>query len=358
VSEGLRVFLVGGGTGGHLTPALGLAEALEDAGHETFFLLGGREVEQAYVGADRRSAGLGFEPSRLPRPLALLRAMSRARRHAMHWRPQATIALGGAASAAALGVPYAPLILLEGNYVAGRSVRWMQRFAHATLTMYADTAGQVVRGRQVGPLPRRSLATMDAAAARRSLGLHPDRPVLLTLGGSQGAADVNRAAAALLPELRARGWQLLALTGAGRVAEVLDEVEDFDDVDEVPEGVPSDLVVRGHCDAMGAAYAAADFVLSRGGASTLGELWVTRVPGMVLPYPHHKDRQQERNARALEPGLLCRPRFDEEAREQLLACLDDAARRAEMAASLAAAGPADGRAAAVAAVEEIVASAK
>ncbi len=352
MSEGLRVFLVGGGTGGHLTPALGLAEALEDAGHETFFLLGGREVEQAYVGADRRSAGLGFEPSRLPRPLALLRAMSRARRHAMHWRPHATIALGGASSAAALGVPYAPLILLEGNYVAGKSVRWMQRFAHATLTMYADTAEQVVRGRQVGPLPRRSLATMDAAEARRSLGLHPDRPVLLTLGGSQGAADVNRAAAELMPELRARGWQLLALTGAGRVGEVLDDVADL------PEGAPSDQVVRGHCDAMGAAYAASDFVLSRGGASTLGELWVTQVPGMVLPYPYHKDRQQERNARALEPGLLCHAHFDEEARAQLLACLDDAARRAEMAASLAAAGPADGRVAAVAAVEEIAASAK
>jgi len=335
----MRVLFVGGGTGGHLTPALGLAEALEEQGHETLFLLGGRAVEQDYVGHDRRTASLGFDTSRLPRPLALLGAMARARGHARRFRPQLTIAVGGAASAAALAVPYAPLVLLEGNFVVGKSVRWMQRFAIATLTMYAETATKVVRGCQVGPIARQALQGSSQAEARLALGLDPLKPVLLSLGGSQGSQDVNEAAYSLLPELHQRGWQLLALCGPGKRSLFAQE--------------QADVLALEHCEGMGLAYAAADFVLSRGGASTVGELWLQQLPALILPYPHHKDRQQEWNARALAPGLLCHRSFDQQARLELLACLDDPQRRAQMKQALVAAGPADGRAKAVAMVEEI-----
>lgn len=342
----MRVLFVGGGTGGHLTPALGLAEALEQAGHETLFLLGGREVEQDYVGQERATASLRFDQSRWPKPLALLGAMSRARRHAGRFRPHVTVALGGAASAASLAIPGAPLVLLEGNYVVGKSVRWMQRFAAATLTMYADTATQVRRGHQVGPLPRQALEAPhgDAVAAqreaRRHFGLDPARPVLLTLGGSQGAQDVNLAAQSVLPALGERDWQLLVLSGPGKAAAF-----------SADQG--KDCVVLEHCHEMGQAYTAADFVLSRGGASTLGELWLRALPALVLPYPYHKDRQQEWNARALAPGILCFAQWNDEAREALLHCLDDAEERARMAAALQQSGPLDGRAKAVRLLEEI-----
>lgn len=344
----MRVLFVGGGTGGHLTPALGLAEALEQAGHETLFLLGGREVEQDYVGTERATESLRFDQSRWPRPIALLGAMGRARRHAARFRPHVTVALGGAASAASLAIPGAPLVLLEGNYVVGKSVRWMQSFAALTLTMYADTAGKIRRAQQVGPLPRRTLDSPHHESdqneairrARQYFGLHVDRPVLLALGGSQGARDVNLAAQSLLPELRQRGWQLLLLCGPGKAS-------------AFAEDLAGDCVVLEHCSEMGLAYTAADFVLSRGGASTLGELWLRALPAMILPYPYHKDRQQEWNARALAPGVCCHEHWDEQARSVLLACLEDSARRADMAESLRQAGPLDGRAKAVQLLEEI-----
>jgi len=346
----MRVLFVGGGTGGHLTPALGLAEALEQAGHETLFLLGGREVEQDYVGTERATESLRFEQSRWPKPLALLGAMGRARRHAARFRPHVTVALGGAASAASLAVPGAPLVLLEGNYVVGKSVRWMQSFAALTLTMYADTAGKIRRAQQVGPLPRKTLdgpcgesahdRSLAMRQAREHFGLHPDRPVLLALGGSQGARDVNLAAQSLLPDLRQRGWQLLLLCGPGKASAFAEDLSE-------------DCVVLEHCSEMGYAYTAAEFVLSRGGASTLGELWLRALPAMVLPYPYHKDRQQEWNARALAPGICCHEHWDESAKTELLACLESPTRRAEMADALRKAGPLDGRAKAVQLLEEI-----
>jgi UDP-N-acetylglucosamine:LPS N-acetylglucosamine transferase len=95
---------------------------------------------------------------------------------------------------------------------------------------------------------------------------------------------------------------------------------------------------------MGLAYSAADFALTRGGASSMGEVWMHRLPSAVFPYPYHKDRQQELNARALEPGVICLNDVNEGALERLRACLASADQRAAMASALAASDPGDGQA--------------
>lgn len=336
----MRFLFVGGGTGGHLTPALGLAEGLEDRGHETLFLLSGREVERSYVGEGRAAASLAFEQSKWPRPMALMGAAWRARRHARRFRPDAVIALGGAASAASLAIPGAPLVLLEGNYVVGRSVRWMAGFSALTLTMFEDTAQRLKRAVAVGPVKREQAAPMEPQEARRRFGLEADRPTLVVMGGSQGAADLNRLAESLLPDLDRLGWQMLALCGAGKAEDLASQ--------------DGPVVALEHCDAMGQAYSAADFALTRGGASTVGELWLHGLPGAVLPYPWHRDRQQEHNAKALAPGLLCLQGEDHDAQRQaVLACLEDAERRTRMAEHLQAQRPPDGQLLGVQRLEEI-----
>lgn len=338
----MRFLFVGGGTGGHLTPAIGLAEGLEARGHETLFLLSGRAVERNYLGKGRRSASLDFEQTRLPRPLALLKAAWRARRHAARFHPDAVIALGGAASAASLGVPAAPLVLLEGNHVVGKSVKWMAGFSVTTLTMFEETAAHLRRADAIGPVTRQDLGAIPAAEARRSLGLDPECPTLLVMGGSQGAADLNSLAARLLPDLAAKGWQVLALCGSGKGAEL-----------EAAARAGEPVVVLEHCAAMGMAYSASDFALTRGGASTIGELWLAGLPAAIAPYPWHKDRQQEHNARALDPGFLVLPDDLVGQEGPVLEHLLDVHKRQEMASVLRGRRPPDGQAAGVQRLEEI-----
>lgn len=342
----MRVLFVGGGTGGHLTPALGLAEALEERGHETLFLISGRAVESAYFADGRAHVSLRFDESPWPRPLALLGAMRRARACARAFRPALAIALGGAASAAVLAVS-APRVLLEGNAVAGRSVRWMQPFSRSTLTMFRETAAALRGGVCVGPIGRRSLRARARGAARSALRLPGEGALLLVLGGSQGAAALNRAAAVLAPQLAAQGARALVLCGPGRAAELAQAVALW----------PDTLVVREHCEDMGAAYSAADFALTRGGASTIAELWLHALPAVVVPYPHHRDRQQERNAAALAPGLAVvrEQHLDAAALARVAAATLDPALRAPMKAHLESvrARVGDGRALAVRALEEI-----
>ncbi|PCJ54789.1 MAG: hypothetical protein COA70_03610 [Planctomycetota bacterium] len=339
----MRFLFVGGGTGGHLTPAIGLAEGLEARGHETLFLLSGRDVEQSYVADGRACKSLAFESSRWPRPLALMGAGMRARKHARRFRPDAVIALGGAASAASLLIPHAPLVLLEGNFVVGRSVKWMAIFSALILTMFEPTAKQLKRAVVMGPVTRKDLAKQDAATARAQFGLDPQRKTILVMGGSQGAKDLNQLAQSLLPKLEKSNWQMLAICGAGKGKEL--------------EAVGSpNLVLLDHCSEMGAAYSAADFALTRGGASTVGELWLHGLPAAVLPYPWHKDRQQEHNTRALEPGLLCLHGTDPNAHlEAILDCIRNDSQRQSMRESLTTMRPPDGQGNGVAQLEEIAA---
>jgi len=325
-----------------------LAEGLESQGHETMFLLSGRKVEQAYFADGRAFASLEFESSKLPRPLAVLFAMRHARHFAREYQPHAVIALGGAASAAALGIGgrrQCPLVLLEGNFVKGRSVKCMEMFATRTLTMFAQTAENCRRGFAMGPVSRNSLENIPAAEARLQLGLDPVRPTLLVMGGSQGARDVNKIAIDLLPDLQGLGWQMLALVGSGLGGELRAALKTL--------GVPG--LVFEHCAQMGLAYSAADFALTRGGAASMGEVWMHRLPSAVIPYPYHKDRQQEWNARALEPGVICLNDLNQASLEPLRACLESAELRATMATSLAASDPGDGRAKGARVLAEIAA---
>ena len=183
---GRRFLFVGGGTGGHLTPALGLAEALEARGHQTHFLVNGRSVEELYFSEGRAHSSLAVDGSSLPRSLSLVPALWRARRLARSFHPDLVIGLGGAGSVAALAARRGkPLVLLEGNHVFGKSVRWMQPFAQRILTQYPETAEQSPKGICVGPLSRQNSASIPRDEACRQFGFSPENLVLLVTGGSR-----------------------------------------------------------------------------------------------------------------------------------------------------------------------------
>jgi UDP-N-acetylglucosamine--N-acetylmuramyl-(pentapeptide) pyrophosphoryl-undecaprenol N-acetylglucosamine transferase len=209
--------------------------------------------------------------------------------------------------------------------------------------MFEKTATDVPRATVIGPVSRSATVQPSREQACQQFGFNPAQPVLLTMGGSQGAVSLNAVVIEMLPELKRLGWQLLCLCGANNSQPVQQAVD----------GSGVNAVVLEHCSEMGAAYATADFMLSRGGASTLAEVWLTQTPTMVMPYLH-KDRQQRLNAEQLAPGVQI---FDGSAdgRRQLIELLASDELREKMRMSLHHSLVGDGREIACDTLEEIVA---
>jgi len=172
-------------------------------------------------------------------------------------------------------------------------------------------------------------------------GLDPDARTLLVTGASQGARSINLFLAAFVDRHAdlLRGWQVLHQCGD----------KDEDDVRFAYEASSVPAVVTPFIDPMGPAWGAADLALSRAGAGSVGEAWANRVPTIFLPYPHHKDQHQRRNAEVLEDGCaIARDRIMPptnvagEAGEALRTLLGDEGARGRMRSALERLGNTDG----------------
>ena len=183
-----------------------------------------------------------------------------------------------------------PVDLLNLDAVAGRANRWIARRADRVITSVETDLPE--SGSPIGvPLRRASLPERSPEEARIVLGLDADRPTLLVTGASQGARSIDHFMLTLLgrrPELF-REWQVLHLAGG-----------DVEALAKAYSDAGSTASVRPFLETMGLAWSAADFAISRGGASSIAEIMVSRTPALILPYPWHADRHQARNAALLE----------------------------------------------------------
>ncbi|MBS3734972.1 MAG: UDP-N-acetylglucosamine--N-acetylmuramyl-(pentapeptide) pyrophosphoryl-undecaprenol N-acetylglucosamine transferase [Phycisphaerae bacterium] len=344
---GALYILAGGGTGGHLYPGLAVAEALrraEPAG-QIVFACSDRSLDERIL-APRADLGVVRQPVRpLPRRAGevpgFLRAWRASRRLAGEMladlRPAAVLGLGGFAAgpvvreAARRGVRAA---LLNPDAVPGRANRYLARRAEAIFAGFpaaAECFPAPARGkvRAVGCPLRAGIAAGRRDEAMAHFGLDADRRTLVVLGGSSGAASVNAVVAALGDALtqRAGQWQVLHVTGPRR-AGLADAYP--------PPDAP--IFARHYCERMDLAYAAADVVLCRAGAVTVAELAATSTPAVLMPYPHHRDRQQHHNAAELVTSggaVICEDAVDAAVNADrlgavLLGLLDDEARRRSM----------------------------
>lgn len=335
------VVLAGGGSVGHLAPGFAVRDALRALGHDGVFATPGEAREAAWfppgeparlaTPSPRRGKGL---LGRALLPLRLARAVVGARRVLRAASPGAVLALGGwpcAATAVAASTLGLPLHLLATDAVAGVVVRRLAGRARRIWLADAralDTLPAAARSKAtvVGPVVRRDVRAARRDAAR--FGLDPARRTLLVVGGSLGAQGLNR---------RARDGLVAALRDdpalAGRVQVIhstgTDEEAAAARADYRAAGVVAD--VRAFVPEIGEALVTADLVLCRGGAGTIAEVGTLGRPAVVVPYPHHADRQQFKNAEPLvargqavvvEEGALDAPTFR---REVLARLLDDAA---------------------------------
>ena len=321
-TTGLRLAIAGGGTGGHLVPGINIClralsggpPALEDV----VWLSSGRSIEERLLaGLEERIAPVPLEravlaleprgggaPSRAALVLRTAPAVLAARRVLAAHGSNVLLGLGGftclpaVLAARTLGLPVA---LLEMNAASGSATRWLTPFARAvfhswrgTLPAGADDAVHCFVG---PPLDRefdgREIPSAEQAGARAELGFDPDRPLLLVLGGSQGSSAMNRFVRSYAPAIVASGIQVLHQTGPGRTDEACEPFSGYRSVEFVAP------VHRALC--------AATAVLCRGGASTLAEVAAVGRPAVVVPYPHHADRHQEKNALELGDGVRIVP---------------------------------------------------
>ncbi len=291
-----RVCLVSGGTGGHLMPALVLARALRECGGEPLLVTEGRAVERELLRRelpDVPEEGLPPLGRRWALPLWLFQATRRAgellRRHAI----DAVVSTGGRPS---LPVGLAarraglPLYLLEQNAITGRANRWLLRHARRVYHGLPPLQSHGERSLLTGTPLRPEFARADRAASREALGLPGDATVVLVTGGSQGASALNEVVPQALLAL-GRPLHVLHLAGAGRDEAVRRSYARDD--------APLAARVRPVALDMDRMFAAADLVVCRGGGTTVAELAMVGRPAIIVPYPHHKDRQQLRNAEVL-----------------------------------------------------------
>lgn len=297
----MRVVLAGGGTAGHIEPALALADALRRLDPETQVICLGTER-----GLERRLVPQrGYElalipPVPLPRTLtprllavpARLRGAINAAVGVLE-RMNADILVGFGGYVATPGYLAArrrgiPMIVHEANPRPGLANRIGARLPNAHVaTGHPNTP--LPHARFVGIPLRRDISGLDRAAerekARAHFDLRPDLPTLLVFGGSQGARSVNQAMSGAIARVRVAGVQVLHIVGPKNAEESASEEPTAGD-DAPP------YVTLPYCDRMDLAYAAADMALCRAGAMTCAELTAVGLPAAYVPLPHGNGEQR------------------------------------------------------------------
>ncbi len=304
------ILLAGGGTGGHVYPALAMGDALRARGHRVVYFgeaarLEGRVAPQR--GYEFRSVEAAAFPragmvAKLKFGVALVLASLRTR--AMVKAEGATVVLGVGGYVMAptvLGgwLCGVPSVIHEANVTPGLANRLCARVAKLVLLTFGETAAKIPGKAErvlVGCPVNPKVLVGDRAAAAARYGLDPARPTLLVVGGSLGAATINEVAraAALAWAPDSGAPQILHITGPRYHAEVHAAYV------AALGAIPASLSVRDYEDRMGDAYAMADLALCRAGSSTLSELCVLGKPSVLIPSPNVTDNHQEGNARGLE----------------------------------------------------------
>lgn len=298
----MKVVVTGGGTGGHIYPALSIARQLRKQGAELLFV-GSRHGPEgrlaALDGLDFRAVTsgpiVGMLSLRTAKSLFKLGlGVMKSFQILGEFRPDVLIGAGGYTSAGVLvagrmrGIP---IVIHEQNSIPGRTNRILARLANRVCVTFDESLGYFPKGKSVItglPVRQAIVEGMDVRAARQSLQLDPEKFTVLVIGGSQGARRINDAVLEAVPSLIDADLQVLHLVGSKNYGDVVSRKPDI-----------AGYVSAPYMDDMAAAYSAADLVVSRSGASTIAEITVRGLPSVLIPYPFAHAGHQLRNAEAV-----------------------------------------------------------
>ncbi|MBD3368234.1 MAG: undecaprenyldiphospho-muramoylpentapeptide beta-N-acetylglucosaminyltransferase [Candidatus Eisenbacteria bacterium] len=300
----MRVMIAGGGTGGHIFPAIAIADAVEriDPAAEVLFAGRAGSLEERAMGATGRpflavpSMGLrrAADPRNVLVPFVVGAGYAKALLSMVGRRPDCAVGTGGFVSLPAVAAAWSlgsPVVLQEQNSYPGLATRLLSRHALEVHTSFDVTASYLPAARRTvvsGNPVRQEFLEAERASAREGLGLAPDAEVLFVVGGSGGARTLNRAVAAAADELTRSGVTVVAQTGEEGEAAVA----------EALSGTGS--IVSAFFDDVADCYAAADLVVARAGATTIAEIQAVGRPSVLVPYPYATEDHQTKNAIAMQ----------------------------------------------------------
>lgn len=305
VSTSSNTFIfAGGGSGGHISPGLAIAERLNEISPDSaaLFVCSQRAIDAAMLS----EAGEEFVPVPASppsfKPAGAIKFWSNfaqtkriVKRLIRQRNVSAVVTLGGFVAAPVVSAAKScgvPVILVNLDTPPGRANQWMARRSDVVISAIDLPTMPGFASQVVGmPIRRRAIASMSATECRLRLRTPPNLPHLFVTGASQGATSINAFMVALAqsqPDLF-RGWHVYHLTGAG--AEI--------DVHNAYAAAGISATVQPFLGEIGLAWGAADLAISRAGASSVAEAAANFVPTLFLPYPYHKDMHQKHNAQPL-----------------------------------------------------------
>lgn len=323
-----RIIISGGGTGGHIFPAVSIANAIRELRPDAKILFVGAEGRMEM----QRVPQAGYEIKGLPirgfyRPLwkpqnigvaiDYLRSKQMAKKILKEFRPQVAVGVGGYASSAALGTANSlgiPTLIQEQNSYAGLANKQLAAKAAKICVAYEGMERFFPKEKIMltGNPVRQSLLNNKCTReeALKVFGLDPQRKTVLLVGGSLGARTINESVMAHLKEIAESGLQFIWQTGKYYSEAIANELKQ--------KGQPQCLVVCDFIADMAAAYRAADLVISRAGASSISEFCLIGKPVILVPSPNVAEDHQTKNALALVNRDAALYVKDAEAREKLI----------------------------------------
>ena len=323
-----RIIISGGGTGGHIFPAVSIANALKNLRPEAEILFVGakdRMEMQRVPQAGYKIIGLPVKglirPLWSPKNIGILIDFLKSKREVKkiikEFKPDVAVGVGGYASAATLNAAYdmgVPCLIQEQNSFAGLTNKTLAKKASKICVAYDGMERFFPADRILltGNPIRQSLLNpeLDKTEALAEFGLTSSKPVILLIGGSLGARTLNNSVLKSLELIRSSNVQFIWQTGSYYKESIANELEKC--------GKPDNLYVTDFIRSMDKAYKAADLVISRAGASSISELCLLGKPSILVPSPNVAEDHQTHNAMALvrkEAALLVK---DIEAEENLI----------------------------------------
>ncbi len=315
MKENLKVVISGGGTGGHIFPAIAIADALRRRFPEADILFigaqGRMEMERVpkagYPIEGLWISGMTKDLRSLMLPLKLISSLAKARRILKRFKPDVVIGVGGFASGPTLKAANwlgIPTVIQEQNSYPGKTNRNVGKKAKAICVAYEhlDQWFPAEKIHFTGN-PLRANITLDGTREEASgfFSLDPSKPVALLVGGSQGALGINKGISAQLAAFKDSDLQLIWQTGNTYISQAQAEVRALDLEQQVKPTV--------FIDRMDLAYGLADVVISRAGAMSISELALVQKPVIFVPLPTAAEDHQTKNAQQLvdaEAALMVR----------------------------------------------------
>lgn len=327
MKKNIRIIISGGGTGGHIFPAVSIANAIKEQHPEAEILFVGAEGRmemQRVPAAGYQIIGLpvaGFDRKHLLKNISvlikLMKSQIKARRIIKEFKPDAAVGVGGYASGPTLKVAGSmgiPTLIQEQNSYAGVTNKLLAKKAYKICVAYEGMERFFDKGKIIltGNPVRQNLLNqqMSREDAIRSFNLDPTKKTVLIVGGSLGARTINNCVLNGLDQIRQSGVQFIWQTGKFYINEAKEKVGQ---TENYPMLHTTDFITD-----MAAAYSAADLVISRAGAGSISEFCLLGKPVILVPSPNVAEDHQTKNALALVAKDAALYIKDAEASEKLL----------------------------------------